>query len=270
MQVSFDQTLLETLEQREARARPRVANPSVVLHSFKCGKSFDLLAPKLFPTPAGSPRATMRFCLMVICKLLCHLMTWPLGLVRITGLYRRLFPALAYNITFSYNEKMHQTKRDLFRSVAKFANSDGTLRLLEIGCGSGANFQFYPDGCTVVCTDPNPHFQQYLRRSMDANAHLSYGDFLVVPAEDMAAVHDESVDVVVCTLVLCSVEDVRAVLQEVRRILRPVSLCNFSPTLHPRKNKNCAVVWAQKQIHDWLIQTRLHVSVVVIPLSESK
>lgn len=169
----------------------------------------------------------MRFCLMVICKLICHVITWPLTLVRVTGVYRRLFPALAYNITFSYNEKMHHTKRDLFRSVTKFANPDGTLRLLEIGCGSGANFRFYPYGCTVVCTDPNPHFQKYLRRSMDANAHLTYGDFLVVAAEDMPAVDDESVDVVVCTLVLCSVRDVRTVLQEVRRILRPVSLANL-------------------------------------------
>lgn len=167
---------------------------------------------------------------MVMCKFICHVITWPLSLVRITGVYGRLFPALAYNITFSYNEKMHQTKRDLFRSVAKFANSDGTLRLLEIGCGSGANFKFYPDGCTVVCTDPNPHFRKYLRRSMDANTHLSYGDFLVVPAEDMPAVDDESVDVVVCTLVLCSVKDVPAVLQEVRRILRPVSLRAPTPT----------------------------------------
>lgn len=164
---------------------------------------------------------------MVICKLICHVITWPLTLVRVTGVYRRLFPALAYNITFSYNEKMHHTKRDLFRSVTKFANSDGTLRLLEIGCGSGANFKFYPYGCTVVCTDPNPHFHKYLRRSMDSNAHLTYGDFLVAAAEDMPAVDDESVDVVVCTLVLCSVTDVRTVLQEVRRILRPVSLADL-------------------------------------------
>lgn len=206
--------------------RHRVVNPSTDLHSFKCRKSFDLLTPAeaLLADPPDLPRAAMRFCLMVVCKLICHVITWPLALVRVTGVYGRLFPALAYNVTFSYNEKMHRTKRELFRSVPKFAKSDGSLRLLEIGCGSGANFKFYPYGCTVVCADPNPHFLTYLRRSMDANAHLTYGDFLVAAGEDMAAVGDESVDVVVCTLVLCSVKDVPAVLQEVRRILRPVSL----------------------------------------------
>lgn len=166
----------------------------------------------------------MCFCLMKICRLLCYVLTLPLALMQISGLYRRLFPLFAYNITFSYNDKMHKTKRELFRNVGAFANTDGTLRLLEIGCGSGANFMFYPDGCTVVCTDPNPHFQKYLQTSMDANTHLTYDEFIIVSGEDMKGVKDESVDVVVCTLVLCSVRNVPRVLQEVRRVLKPVRL----------------------------------------------
>ncbi|XP_045932366.1 methyltransferase-like protein 7A [Micropterus dolomieu] len=165
----------------------------------------------------------MKYFLMKLCKLLCFVLTLPVRLMEIIGvygMYKRLFPLLAYNITFSYNDKMHKTKRELFRNVGKFANTDGTLRLLEIGCGSGANFKFYPYGCTVICTDPNPHFEKYLRRSMDANAHLTYDEFLVVSGEDMKGVKDESVDVVVCTLVLCSVSNVPSVLREVRRILK--------------------------------------------------
>lgn len=164
---------------------------------------------------------------MKTCRLLCYVLTLPLFAMQLTGLcdaYKRFFPLLAYNITFSYNDKMWKTKRELFRNVATFADADGTLRLLEIGCGTGANFRFYPAGCTVICTDPNPHFEKYLRMSMDANTHLTYGDFVVVSGENMEEVTDESVDVVVCTLVLCSVRDVRQVLQEVRRILKPVSV----------------------------------------------
>lgn len=155
------------------------------------------------------------------------MLTLPLMLMQISGLwapYKRLFPWMAFNITFSYNHKMHKNKRELFRNVASFANADGTLRLLEIGCGSGANFSFYPDGCTVICTDPNPHFQKYLRRSMDANAHLTYEEVAVVSGENMEEFEDDSVDVVVGTLVLCSVQNVPQVLREVRRVLRPVSL----------------------------------------------
>ncbi|XP_053296909.1 putative methyltransferase-like protein 7A [Pleuronectes platessa] len=166
----------------------------------------------------------MTTCLLKLCRLLCCALTLPLALMKLTGLcgvYKRLFPFLAYNITFSYNARTHELKRELFRNVASFASSDGTLRLLEIGCGSGANFRFYPGGCTVTCTDPNPHFSSFLRRSMADNTHLTYEEFMVVSGENMEEVQGESVDVVVCTLVLCSVRDVREVLQEVRRILRP-------------------------------------------------
>lgn len=173
-----------------------------------------------------SAEREMKGCLMTSCRVLCFVLTLPLQLMELAGLcgmYKRVFPLLAYNITFSYNDKMHQAKRELFRNVSKFANTDGTLRLLEIGCGSGANFKFYPYGCTVVCTDPNPHFEKYLRMSMDANTHLTYDEFMVASGEDMKDVEDESVDVVVCTLVLCSVSDVLPVLREVRRVLKPVS-----------------------------------------------
>lgn len=172
---------------------------------------------------------------MRLCRLVCLGLCLPFHVLKITGFYgfyKRLFPMLAYNITFSYNDKMHKQKRELFRNMARFAASDGALRLLEIGCGSGANFSFYPYGCTVICTDPNPHFQKYLRTSMDANQHLTYDAFLILSAEDMNGVQDESVDVVVSTLVLCSVSNVQKVLQEVRRVLRPVSLSQVCRHVH--------------------------------------
>lgn len=174
----------------------------------------------------------MKTCLMKVCRLLCLALTLPLHLMKITGLYRRLFPLLAYNVTFSYNDKMNKTKSELFRNMCTFSNSDGSLRLLEIGCGSGANFQFYPYGCTVTCTDPNPHFEKYLRMSMDVNKHLTYDKFIVAFGEDMKVVPDDSVDVVVCTLVLCSVRNVQQVLQEVRRVLKTVSVMPSGPMGH--------------------------------------
>lgn len=163
---------------------------------------------------------------MKFCRLLCFAFSTPFHLLQFIGLrgmYKRVFPFLAYSVTFSYNDKTHKLKRELFRNLGRFANDDGTLRLLEIGCGSGANFRFYPYGCTVICTDPNPHMEPYLRMSMEANKHLTYDEMLVLSGEDMREVEDESVDVVVCTLVLCSVNNVGRVLQEARRILRNVS-----------------------------------------------
>ncbi|KAJ7317888.1 hypothetical protein JRQ81_004050 [Phrynocephalus forsythii] len=134
---------------------------------------------------------------------------------------KKSFPYLMSRLSKSYNAKLHKEKQQLFGNLADFAGSSGHVSLLEIGAGSGANFSFYPPGCRVTCTDPNPNFQQYLLSGMAQNRHLRFEDFLVAAAEDLRPVPDSSVDVVVGTLVLCSVDDVAAVLKEVRRVLRP-------------------------------------------------
>ncbi len=163
----------------------------------------------------------MRFCTFVV-NVLCL----PLHLIEAVGLYKiykRVFPICLNRISVTYNKKMYDKKKELFRSLPEFNKPGGQLTILEIGCGTGTNFEFYPPGSKVICTDPNPHFQKYLKKSMDDNDHLTYERFVVASGEDMGSVEDESVDVVVCTLVLCSVNSVPQTLREAHRILRPVS-----------------------------------------------
>lgn len=161
----------------------------------------------------------MKFCALVV-NVLCA----PLHVIYALGLYKmykRIFPMCLYRITRNYNKKMHDKKKALFSNISQFKPSGKRLTLLEIGCGTGSNFQFYPPGCQVVCTDPNPYFEKYLKKTMAENGHLTYGRFLVASGEDMGLIEDDSVDVVVCTLVLCSVKNVQQTLQEAYRILRP-------------------------------------------------
>ncbi|XP_008305232.1 methyltransferase-like protein 7A [Stegastes partitus] len=156
----------------------------------------------------------------VVFNVLClplHVM-YSVGLYNI---YKRIFPMCLYRISKNYNKKMHDKKTELFRSLTQFTKPGGRLTLLEIGCGTGANFQYYPDGCKVICTDPNPHFEKYLQKSMADNDQLSYERFVVATGEDLGSIEDESVDVVACTLVLCTVNDIPQTLREVHRVLRP-------------------------------------------------
>ncbi|XP_036426693.1 methyltransferase-like protein 7A [Colossoma macropomum] len=162
--------------------------------------------------------------LMHVCTLVVKTLTFPLQLAELLGvcrLYKRVFPALMDRLSFAYNQKMSEKKREMFRDLMRFSSRDEPLRLLEVGCGSGANFQHYPSGCKITCTDPNAHFKDYLQKSMDKNDHLVYENFVVAPGEDLRVVEDNSMDVVVCTLVLCSVKNTPKVIQEVKRVLRP-------------------------------------------------
>ncbi|XP_069509529.1 thiol S-methyltransferase TMT1A-like [Ambystoma mexicanum] len=161
---------------------------------------------------------------VVVLQFCVGLLALPAHLLDFLGLWKplsqRIFPYIMRKLAVGYNEKMHSYKKELFRSLPDFAGPSGQLKVLEIGCGTGNNFQFYPQGTKVTCTDLNPNFQQFLKKSQAENDHLHYEPNLVAPAENLSAVEDASVDVVVSTLVLCSAENVERVLKEVRRILR--------------------------------------------------
>ncbi|XP_029007403.1 putative methyltransferase-like protein 7A [Betta splendens] len=161
--------------------------------------------------------------LMRLCALIVNVLCLPLHLIYALGLYKiykRIFPSYMFRITIEYNKIMHDKKKELFRHLSEF-KSGGRLTILEVGCGSGANFEFYPPGSKVICTDPNPHFQKYLKRCMEENEQLTYERFVVASGEDLGSVEDESVDAVVCTLVLCSVTSIPQTLREAQRVLRP-------------------------------------------------
>ncbi|XP_003216972.1 N6-adenosine-methyltransferase TMT1A isoform X2 [Anolis carolinensis] len=163
--------------------------------------------------------------LIFLCQRCIQLLALPIFVLSFLGLWdpmcKKVFPYVMNKLARSYNVKLHKEKQQLFSNLKDFAGSSGQLSLLEIGSGTGANFQFYPSGCRVTCTDPNPNFKDFLAKSMAENQHLQFENFVVAPAEDLRLVSDGSVDVVVCTLVLCSVSNVTTVLKEVLRILKP-------------------------------------------------
>ncbi len=90
--------------------------------------------------------------------------------------------------------------------------------VLEIGAGTGANFEHYPAGVRVTALEPDPYM---LRRAETKLAALGRKDITLRqgPAEQLAS-PDASFDAVVSTLVLCTVHDVPRSLAEIRRVLR--------------------------------------------------
>lgn len=99
-------------------------------------------------------------------------------------------------------------------------------RVLEIGAGTGANFPYYRRADSVLALEPDPYMRRRAWRRLQGLG--LQGTIRLVPglAEELP-LEDASVDHVVCTLVLCSVDDPARSLAEVRRVLRPGGSLRF-------------------------------------------
>lgn len=94
--------------------------------------------------------------------------------------------------------------------------------VLELGAGTGHNLNHYTDAVTqLILTEPDPHMARRLRdRLRSQPPAVEAARVIEAPAERLP-VADASVDAVVSTLVLCTVDDSAAAVAEVFRVLRP-------------------------------------------------
>lgn len=96
--------------------------------------------------------------------------------------------------------------------------SRATGDVLEIGVGTGINFEHYPADVRLHGIDIS---EQMLRRARDRAARV--GQSVTLETADVEALPyaDASFDTVTATCVFCSVGDPVRGLQEVRRVVRP-------------------------------------------------
>jgi ubiquinone/menaquinone biosynthesis C-methylase UbiE len=94
-----------------------------------------------------------------------------------------------------------------------------TGTVLEIGCGSGANFPLYGDNVTrVIATEPDSAMLKRAQgRAKETNGRIEVRQ---ASAEELPF-EDSSFEAVVSTWNMCSVPDYKRALTEVRRVLRP-------------------------------------------------
>ena len=148
-----------------------------------------------------------------------------------------IFAAL-YDLMFTFAQRrgLANLRRELV------ARSCGVT--LEIGAGTGLNLAYYPSHLKrLILSEPDANMAKRLRSKVKKTGRV----VSVVEADArQLPLADNSIDTVVGTLVLCSVDDVGAVLAEVERVL--VMGGRFLFIEHVR-SENGILGWAQ----DWMV-----------------
>jgi len=104
--------------------------------------------------------------------------------------------------------------RDMRRELL----SEARGRTIDIGSGTGANLELYPADVELTMAEPDPHMTRQLRGKLAESDREV--EFVAAGAESLPF-EDASFDTAVFTLVLCTVPEPRAALDEVARVLKP-------------------------------------------------
>ena len=139
----------------------------------------------------------------------------------ISSFGKRIFAGFCSNFARKYNETSNSLKIELFKDLNDMKKGE-KISILEIGAGPGTNFKYIERDAVIQTVEPNLHFKNYFDENRSKFPNLEIKDIKEGFGEDLSAagIADASVDAVVMTLVLCSVQDQLKCLEEIKRVLK--------------------------------------------------
>jgi len=159
---------------------------------------------------------------------------------RISAVWARAF-ALIYNPSVWIGERggMGALRHELLGGARG--------RTVEIGSGTGLNLAHYPDDIDeLILVEPDAPMRSRLEKAMRRTGHS--GRVVDAPAEHLPFA-DGSVDTVVSTLVLCTVDGPDLALREIARVLSPDG--QLLVIEHVRAESPALARWQDRLVGPW-------------------
>jgi ubiquinone/menaquinone biosynthesis C-methylase UbiE len=127
---------------------------------------------------------------------------------------------MSFVTAFFYDRVMSTAEQACLAEWRRELLAQAHGEVLEIGAGTGASIEFYPDKVSrLVLSEPDPQMRKQLSERVKRSQGRENSNVHAGSAERIEA-EDESFDCVVTSLVCCSVNDLEAGLLEIRRVLR--------------------------------------------------
>jgi ubiquinone/menaquinone biosynthesis C-methylase UbiE len=166
--------------------------------------------------------------------------TVPAGTVHGEHRWDRVFAAL-------YDRIMRRGEQLSMRRCRSELVAQARGRTLEIGAGTGANVTHYTDRVTeLILAEPFEPMRRRMERTLTQSGRPA--STLDASAEAIPLA-DESVDTIVSTLVLCTVDFPDVVLAELARVLRPDGQLLFVE--HVRSHSQRLARWQDRLQTPW-------------------
>lgn len=125
-----------------------------------------------------------------------------------------------------YDSFMADAEKKCLRDWRSTLLSDLSGDVLELGAGTGANLAYYPSMVKHLwLAEPDLNMRQKLEAKLSQYPQLK--TTVLDDCREFISLSDESLDSVVCTLVLCTVDDPKKTLSEIYRILKPNGVLVF-------------------------------------------
>jgi SAM-dependent methyltransferase len=146
-----------------------------------------------------------------------------------------------------YDRGFKATEEAGLREMRAELLSGARGRVVELGAGTGANIDLYPETVEeLVLVEPDPHMSKRLRVRLAGSGREA--EIVEAPAEQLD-LDSDSVDTVVVTLVLCTVPDPLAAIAEIVRVLKPGGQLLFIE--HVRAEKPSLARWQDRLERPW-------------------
>jgi ubiquinone/menaquinone biosynthesis C-methylase UbiE len=123
-------------------------------------------------------------------------------------------------------------------------------RVIEIGAGTGVNLELYGDGVEdLTLVEPDPHMGAQLRKRLAGRHGDPLPAQLVAAPAEALPFPDDTFDTAVATLVLCTIPDPVAAIDELARVLRPGGQLLFIE--HVRAEDPSSARWQDRLEKPW-------------------
>lgn len=151
-----------------------------------------------------------------------------------------------------YDRALKESEENGLGDMRRALLADARGRVIEIGAGTGVNFDLYGPGVEdLTLIEPDPHMGAKLRERLAGRASdaASPSARLVSAPAEAIPFDDDTFDTAVATLVLCTVPDPDAAIAELSRVLKPGGRLLFIE--HVRSDDPARARWQDRLEKPW-------------------